>query len=882
MIVIQALIKGEQLGLGLGGRTHVKTHIRHGEHGPSLVTEHDRTFDAKSFARQAFRMRKHEIDEHRKTLHADDPRHQVYADELARRDAKRPGAKPETPAPATGTATAAAETPAPPEPPTETEQAEPDVKETAPADVDVKPDSPSPDEPGESSAEPGVSKTETPEPDGSKSEPTAEPEPPEPEAAPTTTATDEPAVDDTPDGPEAGMGDIERRGEGEHVDVGEVLWGARKHKWKRGDAITADNLADVEDLGENEAQRAVDKKAVFGTYDHGADQGNGDSAGASYIKSKIIAAIGGAPAPDKASRQWYVAGAAWLKAEFAALHTVQEVREFLAQWKLMDAGHMVIDTDYTAKEVLAILKPHMDKAEDRDFGGTHFIQDYEDTTPETHKYGDQTITHDRPRDHRIPNHVLASAGFSTEIVRVERDGTTKYRLTKPVDKDVGDQALHTHGSTSAVLRNSNRYRRYAVALTGISMKGAVDAKSIREANKALSSHRLQRAIAGQGALHEKDFGDARRREKDDNWSDMIGEKEKKAGGGGKKWQRNLRGVERVGPALPSEVADGESLRKTFNFKGVQYGNWVEQEAREVHLKHAAGAFHDLASLMGIEPHAITHGGKLGIAFGARGSGGAGAHYEPVEGVINLTHTNGAGTIAHEWAHFFDHQMTADPQAMVMDGKKMRAPMLSHGEGRGEIHPEVSTAFQHVMSVIWSGGSPAALEFHALEAKRAALNLRIYDSPKYGTPEYNALSRDRATLREEYDAHRTKHGRADRMSKFARDADTLGDYWSSPHEMFARCFESYVEDTIEHHGRKNTYLVSGTQDQYKLMRKVGTNRRTGAHEYAENLEPYPQGGERHAINTAIGKLVDAMRRHQSLRKAMMRRIGIRRRFALPSR
>ena len=52
--------------------------------------------------------------------------------------------------------------------------------------------------------------------------------------------------------------------------------------------------------------------------------------------------------------------------------------------------------------------------------------------------------------------------------------------------------------------------------------------------------------------------------------------------------------------------------------------------------------------------AIAFGGRLGLAFGARGHGKAAAHYEPGHRVINLTKPSGAGCLAHEWFHAWDH------------------------------------------------------------------------------------------------------------------------------------------------------------------------------------------------------------------------------------
>ena len=90
----------------------------------------------------------------------------------------------------------------------------------------------------------------------------------------------------------------------------------------------------------------------------------------------------------------------------------------------------------------------------------------------------------------------------------------------------------------------------------------------------------------------------------------------------------------------------------FGFRGVQFGNYVNVSERQQSLNQAYDALYDLANVLGISPKAISLNGELGLAFGARGSGGknAAAHYEPLQIVINLTKKSGAGSLAHEWWH----------------------------------------------------------------------------------------------------------------------------------------------------------------------------------------------------------------------------------------
>ena len=96
------------------------------------------------------------------------------------------------------------------------------------------------------------------------------------------------------------------------------------------------------------------------------------------------------------------------------------------------------------------------------------------------------------------------------------------------------------------------------------------------------------------------------------------------------------------------------FRETFGFRGVEFGNWTNQADRQHALNSAYDALMDLAEATGKSPRAISLNGELGIAFGARGSGNASAHYEPEKIVINLTKTKGAGALAHEWWHAIDN------------------------------------------------------------------------------------------------------------------------------------------------------------------------------------------------------------------------------------
>ena len=103
--------------------------------------------------------------------------------------------------------------------------------------------------------------------------------------------------------------------------------------------------------------------------------------------------------------------------------------------------------------------------------------------------------------------------------------------------------------------------------------------------------------------------------------------------------------------------DTEELLKVFEFRGGEFGNWVNQNERQEYINRAYDSFLDLAKVLNLPIKAMSLGGyenmKLAIAFGARGSGNALAHYERARVVINLTKLRGAGSLAHEMGHALD-------------------------------------------------------------------------------------------------------------------------------------------------------------------------------------------------------------------------------------
>ena len=343
---------------------------------------------------------------------------------------------------------------------------------------------------------------------------------------------------------------------------------------------------------------------------------------------------------------------------------------------------------------------------------------------------------------------------------------------------------------------------------------------------------------------------------------------------------------------------GQDILDTFGFRGGEFGNWTNEKDRQQSLNQTYDALHDMADVLSIPPKAVSLNGQLGIAFGARGSGKASAHYESGSVVINLTRTRGAGALAHEWGHALD-----DYFGRQASGGRP-AQWVSHGNKGGTLRPEVAEAWNGVMKAItekpMTKEEMAAPEIKDVARGKMAINsvAQQFVSSTKGQPHEQVVSDMMAMLRGE--KPREKNGdklepefiirglqafgkqpgmtglskmsadslaqnvrftdwhqnRLDRINRgeiqLMGDSDMKkrsteeGEYWVRPHEMFARSFESYVGQKLEDRGESSPYLVQGVP-----TKKSAYN--TGVAELDDWQKLYPLGEEGEKIHGAMEHL-----------------------------
>lgn len=194
-----------------------------------------------------------------------------------------------------------------------------------------------------------------------------------------------------------------------------------------------------------------------------------------------------------------------------------------------------------------------------------------------------------------------------------------------------------------------------------------------------------------------------------------------------------------------------SLMNDFGFRGIQFGNALSNKERQLFVSNTYHAFHVICEILNIPYKWIGFGG-LGLAFGARGSGSAAAHYEPTLNIINLTRFNGAGSIAHEFFHSIDNRLA----------KKCGYPDRLYSE------------------------LPIKPDNKAIQNRLAAFNTIIEACTDRNKDFYKCAIK-------------------------LENQKGASKYWSRNSELLARAFEAYIQDMIEEQGLGSQWASIGTKE-----------------------------------------------------------------------
>ena len=206
---------------------------------------------------------------------------------------------------------------------------------------------------------------------------------------------------------------------------------------------------------------------------------------------------------------------------------------------------------------------------------------------------------------------------------------------------------------------------------------------------------------------------------------------------------------------PESAVSFVTVRRRFDFRSIEVGRWVTPQERG----RAAGRFYqalcDLMTILrGPEP-LISLRSTLGLQYGIGGRLGVAAHYIPATRQLALAKNAGAGSLAHEWFHAFDHYMggkayrNAGPFGFAFASS---AWLNSVSSKPHPLNERLGACFQAIM-LTEDGTAPSTLFRASLMADQ---HLRTV-------------------------------------------------YYTKPEELCARAFEAFIEDSQP----RNRFLVNGT-------------------------------------------------------------------------
>ena len=364
------------------------------------------------------------------------------------------------------------------------------------------------------------------------------------------------------------------------------------------------------------------------------------------------------------------------------------------------------------------------------------------------------------------------------------------------------------------------------------------------------------------------------------------------GGSGKQRfvPQQLSRVRRTGPDYRGKRdVIGQDYLDAFAFRGGEFGNWMTQNDRRASLNMGFDALKDLAAVLQISEKDISYQGTLSIAFGARGSGNAAAHYEPLRKVINLTKMHGAGSLAHEWWHGLDdylgvkmgakgflseHSHLYEPFKKLIETMKYKPETPEQAAARTEAQTERirKNAASWLDSAVLAPLKRAAndemhMEAYAVLREEFLSGVpgsveQLSDFKKSVTGRVIPKSeRDRLEIFERMlsgmqDQEPPQIGRVEtdfykNSVRMGKECEKDGGYWESNTEMTARAFACYIKDKLS--PEISDYLAGHADSAAAFV--------TGKDGKMEILKAFPEGEERKAINAVFDEVfADLKRQH----------------------
>ena len=218
------------------------------------------------------------------------------------------------------------------------------------------------------------------------------------------------------------------------------------------------------------------------------------------------------------------------------------------------------------------------------------------------------------------------------------------------------------------------------------------------------------------------------------------------------------------------------IKQTFGLRHISVGKWVTKEESDIAANLMFDSLADLSQILQVPTALIGLRHTLNLLFGRGGQKGVQAHYSPTTRELALAKNAGAGALAHEFWHAFDHYIVDKAFDVGINYQR-----------------DSSSAFSVkycCASDLWL--KDVLLKPHRLNDNLSSLfKLVLLSGDGLSASDYvnNAI---------------------------AVDKQQGCYYFSKPTELMARAFESAIESNGHIH---NQYLVSGTMKQDTLSNMI---------------------------------------------------------------
>ncbi|MCK2122124.1 LPD1 domain-containing protein [Pseudomonas sp. PNPG3] len=634
-----------------------------------------------------------------------------------------------------------------------------------------------------------------------------------------------------------------------------------------------------------QARELIKKSNLFGQVDWEGLQAGGMTPQAGYLVDRVYAAVAVMPSEDNPeARKAYALGIETLRTRLEQAKTVDDVTGTMKEI----AGEL-LGTRLNAEESARYTEL---AAQGRDLSERRRTIESANTELQNAMYeaGTARSKAQHAYDNRIkrgwkiePEHEKAVADATAAYEQANKAWGAELAATKDEISSLREQYNDVWQEQQAIsdaakARNLKSPEAQAWAALGERFVKATMYRKLRGGSDSFAGH-VANAKAGQPP----------------NWGWTVKEKAKPVKRASKKritfTLKVVEQFERVG-GRPVAVASTRDLERLCGFRAVQSGNWVLDDfvSAKWHVEQSAGAMMDMADVLGIDEEHLGFGGRLAMAFGARGTGGKGAaraHYEPVERVINMTKMNGGGSLGHEVFHAIDNilpSLLRGEEGAKDEWSTSNPDLMPAGAIRTalyDLQDALSTGAVRLTETIKiSPNARASAKFNldgrenlrgvALAIKQAGSVDRavIAVDETFGEPKAKSIQKQKAqwrALAAAYyapdDATEVTAATGIAVSDFYREAMNLDDgvadkYWSQPFEMAARAFQAYLEDRLAEQGRKNDYLSCLADNKHHYFPELDMP-----------FKPYPEGEERVRINAAFDQLFKALRDEKAFEKAM---------------